>query len=89
MSITDGHWPVARKVPELGNRTAICCACGERPKKIAARVSMLHVWHQVHRRGLRLRPVSYAWPGRMEGPSAGGYVKAPGCKWENGNWVSA
>lgn len=70
---TDGHWPLARKVPELNGRTAICCECGRAPKRIASRASMLYVWHQVHRCGLNLPRVTYVWAGEMQGLSQGGY----------------
>jgi hypothetical protein len=89
MQETDGHWPLARKVPELGDRTAICCECGQRPKRIATRFSMLHAWHQTHRRALKLVPLEYSWPGKMEGLSAGGPLQVRGLVWRDGDWARA
>jgi hypothetical protein len=71
---TDGHWPLARKVPELGDRTAICCECGAQPKRVALLPGLLDAWHRVHRAGMRLAPVEYSWPQEMSGLSAGGYA---------------
>jgi hypothetical protein len=84
---TDGHWPLARAVPELNGCRAICCECGEQPKKLAARSSMQHVWHASHRRKLRLIPVDYVWPRRMEGLSTGQPWRVTGHVWRGGGWV--
>lgn len=86
---TDGHWPLAREVPELGGQVAICCECGERPKRIASRYSMLNAWHQTHRRGLRLVPVEYTWPGEPAGLSTGGPLQVRGLTWRDGDWARA
>jgi hypothetical protein len=84
MTSTDGHWPLGTK---LDGVTVIGCECGAKPKKRAARMSMQHVWHQTHRRNLRLQPVEYVWPGDLEGLSTGPYVQMRNAKWENGQWV--
>jgi len=73
---TDGHWPLAREVPELGGQLAVCCECGAQPKRVALLPCFLAAWHEVHRAGLRLPAVEYAWPLEMAGLSAGGYVRA-------------
>ena len=71
---TDGHWPLAREVPELGSRLAICCECGARPKRIASLAGCHTTWHEVHRAGLRLPAVDYTWDGEASGLSTGGYL---------------
>jgi hypothetical protein len=89
----DRHWPVWAKVPGVG--IVIGCDCGDRPKKRAARISMQHVWHQSHRRRLRLQPVEYAWPDGAVSEaddggtplSTGGYVEMSGHVWKDSGWV--
>jgi hypothetical protein len=89
MPTTDGHWPVWRIVPGLG--TVIACECGANPRRASSRSSMQHVWHQTHRRGLRLQPVEYAWPHdedyhRDGALSTGGLVQVRNAEWVDGGW---
>ena len=89
--VTDGHRPLATKLPRFNGLTAIACECGETPVKMAARNSMRHCWHQSHRRKLGLQPVEYRWPENsyMVGLSTGGLVQPSNARWENGKWVLA
>ncbi len=103
---TDGHWPLGTEVTfpcaEIHSKYGDCskahhtlkviaCECGAKPKKPSSRISTQHVWHQSHRRSLRLQPVEYVWPDDryMKGLSIGGYMKVRNAKWEDGQWVRA
>jgi hypothetical protein len=59
----DGHQPAFITDPNLGR--IIACECGDKPKRVAQRVSMQHTWHQAHRRGLelpRIEQYTGEWP---------------------------
>ena len=91
--MTDGHWPNGIKVDypcatvhanggmcldkTTHSLTVIACECGAQPKRPSGRISTQHVWHQTHRRTLKLQPVEYAWASDsyLVGLSVGPYVR--------------
>src|SRR5438045_1847793 len=90
----DGHWPVWRIVPGISpSIPVIGCQCGANPTKRSARNSTQHVWHQTHRRGLKLCPVDYEWPDEsyhVDGAlSTGNYWRVRGHVWRDGGWQPA
>jgi hypothetical protein len=89
--LTDGHRPVMT-TGDAG-LIVVGCECGDKPAKRPARMSMMHVWQQTHRRRLGLVPVEYRWPDEAwaaarQSPQigVGGPLVCRGYHWAGGGW---